>query len=189
MATVRSGSRCALVVVDVQAGVVASAWDRDRIVGNVALAVSRARHAGVPVIWVQHDDEELAHGSQAWQWVAELAPRAGEPVVRKHFNSAFEDTPLEAILARHSVAHLVLAGAATNWCIRATAYAALDRGYDLTLLADAHTTGSVELGNGRRIDARDRVDDLNVAVRWLAYPGRRNATATAGEVEFRADAG
>lgn len=186
MATVRSGKRCALLVVDVQQDVVATAWDRDRVVGNVAHAVARAREAGVPVLWVQHDDDELVHGSPAWQWVPELDPRAGEVAVRKHFNSAFEQTSLEESLERLGIAHLVLAGAATNWCIRATAYAALERGYDLTLLEDAHTTRSVDLADGRRIDAEGMVDDLNLAMRWLAYPGRRSAVAPAARVDFGA---
>jgi nicotinamidase-related amidase len=176
--------RSALMVVDVQAGVVASAWDRDRVVGNVALAVARARDAGVPVIWVQHNDSELPRGSPAWQWVPELDPRPTETVVHKSFNSAFEQTELASMLERERVNHLVLAGAATNWCIRATAYAAMDRGYNLTLLEDAHTTESIEFADGRSIHARDIVDDLNVSVRWLTYPGRVNGTACAGNVDF-----
>lgn len=182
MATVRPGLRRVLVVVDVQNDVVATAWDRDRIVGNVAHVVQRARDAGTPVVWVQHQDDELVPGSPGWQWVPELAPAAGETLIHKRFNSSFEDTPLEATLAALGATHLVLAGAATNWCIRATAYAALERGYDLTLVGDAHTTVNSDLPDGRRVEARQAVDDLNLAMRWLAYPGRRNAVATAADV-------
>ncbi|MBE2243767.1 MAG: isochorismatase family protein [Burkholderiaceae bacterium] len=78
----------------------------------------------------------------------------------------------------------MLAGAATNWCIRATACAALDRGYDVTLIGDAHTTQSMELGNGVRIEASHLIPELNTAMTWLTYPGRRNATAAAEEVDF-----
>ena len=53
---------------------------------------------------------------------------------------AAEDTALEATLAARGVSHVVLAGAESAWCIRATAYGALERGYDLTLIDDAHTT-------------------------------------------------
>ena len=178
------GICAALMVVDVQAGVVAAAWDRDRIVANVALAVTRARDADVPVIWVQHNDGDLPRGSPAWQWVPELDPRPTEVIVHKSFNSAFEQTELAAVLQGQGVNHIVLAGAATNWCIRATAYAALDRGYNLTLLEDAHTTEPLELADGRRIEARHFIDDLNVSVRWLTYPGRVNGVALASEVDF-----
>jgi len=183
MAT-RPGNASALLVVDVQVGVVASAWDRDRIVGNVALAVRRAREAGVPLVWVQHHDEELLRDSPEWQWVPELAPRDDEVRVHKRFNSAFEDTALLTELDRLQVSRIFLAGAATNWCIRATAYGALDRGFDVTVLGGAHTTEDMELESGRVVEARGVVDDFNVTMRWLAYPGRTNAVATAATAAF-----
>lgn len=186
MATVRDGRRTVLMVVDVQKGVVQGCWEADRVVANVARAVERARSAGVPVIWVQHADDELAEGSEAWQWAAPLAPAEGEVRIGKRHNSAFEDTALDGTLARLQATHVVLAGAATNWCIRATAYGALDRGYDLTLVGDAHTTGPIELGGGRVVAAADIVGELNAAMRWLSYPGRRNAVAGIDELDFAA---
>ena len=184
MATVRKGNKGVLLVVDVQVGVMSEAWEAPRIINNVSRAVERARAQGVPVIWVQHSDKDLPHGSPQWQWVPELAPAEGEPLIHKSFNSSFEQTALEEELARLGATHIALAGAATNWCIRATAYGALDRGYDLTLIKDAHTTGTIELDNGVRIEAESVVHDLNVAMNWLSYPGRTNGTATAEEVEF-----
>jgi len=189
MATIREGNRGVLLVVDVQVGVVREAWDAPRIVANVARAVARARAQGVPVIWVQHADEELVFGSPAWQWAPELAPAADELLIHKRFNSAFEETALEEHLARLGATHIVLAGAATNWCIRATAYGALDRGYDLTLVKDAHTTGTMEFEDGARIEAADIVRELNSAMTWLSYPGRTNGTASAEEIDFTAAGG
>ena len=180
----RSGSKSALLVVDVQVGVVADAWDRDRVVANVALAVRRAREAGLAIIWVQHHDEELKRNTAAWQWVAELEPRSEDLRVHKGYNSAFEGTELGSELDRLGVSRIFLAGAATNWCIRATAYSALERGFDVTLLSDAHTTKDMELAPGRLVEARSMVDDLNTAMRWLAYPGRVNAAVPAAEVAF-----
>lgn len=184
MASIRAGQQMALVVVDVQVGVVAEAWQAPRVVANLALAVARAREQGVPVVWVQHHDHNLPQGSAAWQWVPELAPAPGEPLIHKQFNSSFEQTTLEAELAARGVAHIVLAGAQTNWCIRATAYGALERGYDLTLLSDAHTTETLVMDDGARVEAEQAVHDLNIAMTWLSYPGRRNATAKAAEVAF-----
>ena len=112
--------------------------------------------------------------------------RAAHP---QALNSSFEQTSLEDELAKRGATHIALAGAATNWCIRATAYGALDRGYDLTLIKDAHTTGTMELDNGIRIEAARVVDELNVAMKWLSYPGRTNGTATAGEIDFATPGG
>lgn len=186
MATVREGSRGALLVVDVQAGVVRDAWDAPRIIANLSRVVERARAAGLPVIWVQHADEELAYGSPDWQWVPELVPAEGELRIHKQHNSAFEQTALEDALAELGASRIVLAGAATNWCIRATAHGALDRGYDLTLIEDAHTTETMAFADGTRIEAADLVRELNVAMTWLSYPGRSTTTATAEAVDLGA---
>ena len=184
MATVRTGNKTVLLVVDVQVGVVGGAWEHQRIIGNVARAVERARAAGVPVVWVQHSDEDLPFESSEWQWVPELQPGPDEPLVHKKFNSSFEETDLDNVLARLGATHVVLAGAATNWCIRATAYGALDRGYDLTLIKDAHTTDSLEFEDGTVIAAEHIITELNVGLRWVSYPGRSSSTATAEQVDF-----
>lgn len=160
------------------------AWDASRVIKNVSRAVERARAENVPVIWVQHTDQELPKESSQWQWVPELIPAEGETRVHKQFNSSFEQTNLQNELAALGVTHIVLAGAATNWCIRATAYGALERGYDVTLLSDAHTTETIQFESGVTIEAADVVQELNIAMQWLAYPGRKNGTACAEQVNF-----
>jgi nicotinamidase-related amidase len=189
MATVRADNKGVLVVVDVQVGVMREAWDAARIIGNVAHAVARARAQGVPVLWVQHTSDELPRGSAQWQWVPELVPAEGEPLIHKSYNSAFEQTTFEDELARLGATHIVLAGAETNWCIRATAYGALERGYDLTLIDDAHTATPIELDNGMPIEVAHVILDLNIAIKWLQYPGRTNGIASAAAVDFAAPGG
>jgi len=164
-------------------------WDSARIIKNVARVVERARADGVPVVWVQHSDEELPYESPQWQWVPELVPAEGEPLIHKKFNSSFEETELEEELAKLGATHVALAGAATNWCIRATAYGALDLGYDLTLVEDAHTTVTMDLDHGTKIEASNVVDELNVCMTWVSYPGRTNGTATAEQVDFATPGG
>ncbi len=186
MAVVREGSQEVLLVVDVQVGVMKNVWDAPRIIKNVGTAVAKARKQGVPVIWVQHADDELVYGSSDWQLVPELVVAEGEIQIYKQFNSSFEQTPLEEMLAQLGTTRIVLAGAATNWCIRATAYGALDRGYDLTLIKDAHTTETIEFEDGTRIEAGDIIRELNVAMTWLSYPGRTNSTAAVEDIDFTA---
>ena len=184
MATIREGNQGVLLVVDVQVGVMKAAWEAPRVIGNVARVVERARGQGVPVVWVQHASHELVRGSDAWQWVPELAPAVGEPLIHKGFNSSFEQTGLDDELARLGATHIALAGAMTNWCIRATAYGALERGYDVTLVKDAHTTETLDLGYGTQLEAASVVRDLNIAMTWLSYPGRTNGAATAEAIDF-----
>lgn len=186
MATIREGNQPVMMVVDVQVGVMNSVWDAARVIKNVGVAVDRARSQGVPVIWVQHADEELVYGSADWQLPPALAPLEGDARIYKKYNSSFEETNLDDLLAALGATHVVLAGAATNWCIRATAYGALDRGYDLTLVSDAHTTGAIELEGGATIAAEDIIRELNIGMTWVSYPGRTNGTAAAAEVDFAA---
>ncbi len=184
MATVREGSKSVLVVVDVQVRVMAGAWDAPRVIANIARAVERARSQGAPVLWVQHQNDEMPHGSPQWQWVPELRPAPGEPLIPKRFNSGFEESSLDAELGKLGATHITLAGAETNWCIRATAYGALERGYDLTLVKDGHTAIGMALDDGVSIEPPHVIDDLNIAMNWLEYPGRRNRTVAAAALDF-----
>ena len=184
MSTIRDGNRAALVVVDTQVGVVATAHNRDAVVGHIGELVAKARQGGVPVVWVQHEGEELVKGQPDWQIVPELQPASGEILVPKNFNSAFQKTSLAELLAKADVSHLMLCGAATNWCIRATAFSALDRGYDLTLAGDAHSTDSIELGPDRVIAAADIIAELNVGLNWVEFPGVKNQVRKTAEIGF-----
>jgi nicotinamidase-related amidase len=130
----------ALMVIDVQNGVVGAAHRRDAVVANIGTLVDRARGAGVPIVWVQHSDDDLERGSEAWQYVPELTRSESEPLVHKTFGDSFEATDLEDVLAAAGVGRLVVAGAQTDACIRSTIHGALTRGYDVTLVGDAHTT-------------------------------------------------
>ncbi|MFT3791246.1 MAG: cysteine hydrolase [Rudaea sp.] len=188
MATVREGNMSVMVVVDVQVGIMKEVWEAQRIIKNVSLAVERARSEAVPVIWVQHSNQELPEGSVQWQWVPELVPAEGELLIHKKYNSAFEQTPLDSELANLGVTHIVLAGVETNWCIRATAYGALDRGYDLTLVKDAHSAVSMQI-DGIAIEAESVIHELNIAMKWLEYPGLKNGVAGASDIKFAVSGG
>mgnify|MGYP000902839264 FL=1 len=130
----------ALLIVDVQNGVVSGAHNRGAVIDNINLLIAKARAKGVPIFWVQHFNKHMPIGSFAWELVPELLMESGDQRINKRFNSAFEETNLQEILVEGQITDIVLAGAQTNWCIRATAYAVLERGYDLTLIGDAHTT-------------------------------------------------
>lgn len=164
----------ALLVIDMQNGVVASAHDRDGVIRRIGALVGSARQRSVPVVWVQHADGELIRDSEAWQLVDGLQPEDDEAVVHKGYNDAFEDTTLAEVLQARNVRSLVVTGAQTEWCIRATLHGAIARGYDATLVADAHTTGDFS----EKIPATSIIELTNHYWRWHSAPGR-----TAGVVE------
>lgn len=160
----------ALIVIDVQVEVVKEAYERDSKIANMVTAVEKARAAGLPVIWVQ-DHESLPIGTDGWQIVSELTPLASDRLVGKIYRSSFEETNLEEILAELSIGHLYICGAETNNCVRHTCHAALERGYDVTLIADAHTTTGFEW-NGFVVDAARVIDEQNTNFYDNQMPGR-----------------
>ena len=174
----------ALVIVDVQRGVVAGAHERDAVVANIGEVLRRARAAGASVVWVQHsDDEHLVRGTEPWEYVDELVRDEDEPLVHKRYADAFEDTDLEERLAERGIGHLVVTGASTDECIRGTLHGALVRGYDATLVADAHTTEDPSQW-GLPVDAVGVIAHTNMYWSQASAPGREGGTVATADVAF-----
>jgi nicotinamidase-related amidase len=182
MATLENRPNTALLVVDVQNGVVEGTPRRDDVVANVANLVDKAREKQVPVVWVQHNSEELPSGSDQWRIVSELAPDEAEPLVQKSYGDSFEATDLERILGDLGVGRLVVAGAQSDACIRSTLHGALVRGYDATLVSDAHTTE--DLTEWGAPPPEQVIAHTNLYWSFEEAPGRTAGTVKTAEVDF-----
>jgi len=182
MTTLEGRPNTALLVVDVQVGVVAGAHERDAVVGNVGGLVDRARRERVPVVWVQHSDEGLVRGSDEWQLVPELVPLEAEPLVQKNYGDSFEDTDLEDVLSEQAVGRLVVVGAQTDACVRSTLHGALVRGYDTTLVSDAHTTEDLTAWGAPPPD--QVISHTNMYWSFQSAPGRTAGTVATADVDF-----
>jgi nicotinamidase-related amidase len=180
MTTLADRPEQALLVIDVQKGVVHDAVDRDGVVERIGSLVDRARAGGVPVVWVQHREPEMPIGSEYWELWPGLSIADGEPRVDKEYRNSFEGTDLEDVLAGLRVGHVVICGAQTNNCIRHTLHGALDRGYDVTLVEDAHTTSDARWDSGV-IPAQSMIDEQNMSSHQYDLPGRRCTLVTAAE--------
>ena len=182
MTTLDNRPKSALLVVDVQNGIVAEAHDRDTVVANVASLVDRARSAGVDVVWVQHNSEELVSDTDSWQIVPELARDPAEPLVQKEYPDSFEDTALEDVLAERGVGRLFVSGAQTDECIRSTLHGAIARGYDAVLVSDAHTTEDLSSYGAPPPDKV--IAHTNLYWQYHRAPGREAGTVETAEVDF-----
>jgi nicotinamidase-related amidase len=182
MTTLQNRPHTALLVVDVQNGVVGGAHARDSVVANVASLVDKARQEHVPVVWVQHNDEGLERGSDDWRIVPELKPDDTEPLIEKSYGDSFEDTTLEKVLADLEVGRLVVAGAESDACIRCTLHGAFVRGYDATLVGDAHTTGDRSEWGAPPPD--QVIAHTNLYWKYQTAPGRTAGTVETKDVEF-----
>jgi nicotinamidase-related amidase len=182
MATLENRPNTALLVIDVQNGVVEGAHDRDAVVANVGDLVEKARRERVPVVWVQHSDEQLARGSDEWRIVPELTPGEAEPLVEKNYGDSFEDTHLETVLSSLGVGRLVVVGAQTDACVRSTLHGAFVRGYDAMLVSDAHTTEDQTAWGAPPPD--EVIAHTNLYWTHQAAPGRTAGTVATSDVEF-----
>jgi nicotinamidase-related amidase len=172
----------ALLVIDVQNDVVADAHNRDGVIANIAVLVDEARAADVPVIWVQHSDDNMPQDSDGWQYVPELKRQESEPLIHKHYGDSFEATDLEAVLAEREVGRLIVSGAQTDACIRSTLHGAIVRGYDATLVSDAHTTEDLTQWGAPTPDKV--IAHTNLYWDQQTAPGRRGGTVTTDSVDF-----
>jgi nicotinamidase-related amidase len=175
-------SSTALLVIDLQAGVVRGCFDARGVLERTAVLVDRARASGTPVIWVQ-DHDDFAADSPEWQLTAPLERVPGEPLVGKTYRDSFADTDLADVLSALQVRHLVVAGAQSDYCLRTTTQAAAVRGFDVTLVSDAHTTTDAE-HDGVVVTGEQIVAHTNMYFAGLRYPGQRFATARHDRVEF-----
>jgi nicotinamidase-related amidase len=182
MTTLENRPNTALLVIDVQNGVVDGAHERDAVVANVGSLVERARQEEVPVVWVQHNDDNLAKGSEDWQLVPELSRDEAEPLVHKSYADSFEETTLEDVLSGLDVGRLVVVGAQTDECIRSTLHGAIVRGYDATLVGDAHTTEDQSEWGAPTPDKV--IAHTNLYWKYHQAPGRTAGTVSTKEVDF-----
>ena len=182
MTTLQNRPNTALLIVDVQNRVVEGTHQRDVVVANIGSLVEKARREQIPVVWVQHSDEQLARGSDDWRIVPELAPDDAEPHVEKHYGDSFEDTTLENVLSGLGVGRLVVAGAQTDACIRSTLHGALVRGYDATLVSDAHTTEDLTPWGAPPPD--QVIAHTNLYWSDQTAPGRTAGTVETKDVDF-----
>jgi nicotinamidase-related amidase len=180
--TLENRPNSALLVVDVQNGVVEEAHQRDTVVDNIGALVDKARREGVPVVWVRHQSDHLAKGSDLWRIVPELTPAEGEPLVEKTYGDSFEDTTLESVLSDLGVGRLVVVGAETDACVRSTIHGAFVRGYDTTLVGDAHTTNDQSAWGAPPPD--QVIAHTNLYWADQTAPGRTAATVETKAVDF-----
>jgi len=182
MSTLENRPNTALLIVDAQNGVVHGAPRRDEVVANVSSLVQKARAADAPVVWVQHNSDELETGGEEWRIVPELAPEEAEPLVQKRYGDSFEATDLESVLSGLGVGRLVVVGAQSDACIRSTLHGAFVRGYDTTLVSDAHTTE--DLTEWGAPPPEQVISHTNLYWSFESAPGRTAGTVKTEEVDF-----
>jgi nicotinamidase-related amidase len=182
MTTLENRPNTAVLVIDVQNGVVSRAYNRDAVVASIGELVGKAREQGVPVVWVQHSSNDLPKGAETWRIVPELDPREAEPLIEKRYGDAFEETSLEDLLAGLGVGRLIICGAQTDACIRSTLHGGVVRGYDAILVGDAHTTE--DLTKWGAPPPGQVIAHTNLYWKFHTAPGRTASVIDTRDVDF-----
>ena len=134
----------AVLVIDVQQGLCEGehdAHDSQAVIARINRVTAKARAAGAPVMFVQHEAAGyLDFGSREWQLADGLCVEANDIRVRKTTPDSFHRTDLESLLQSHGVTDLIVCGMHTEFCVDTTTRRALALGYPVVLVGDAHTT-------------------------------------------------
>ena len=135
----------ALLVIDVQQGLCDGAtppFELDEVIARINAVAAKARVAGAPVIFIQHEGTSgyLEHGTPGWQLHRAVRVEPSDLKLRKSATDSFHRTELQALLEHHGVTELVVCGLHTEFCVDTTVRRALALGYPVVLVADAHTS-------------------------------------------------
>ena len=136
-------SNTALLIIDVQMGMFfegESVYGGDNLLKTLVGLIDKAHRADVPVVYVQHNDEEFVEGGPAWPIHPSIAPIAGDVIVQKHTPDSFHETNLRDELEKMGIRKLVVGGLQTEYCVDTTCRRAFSLGYDVTLVEDGHST-------------------------------------------------
>ena len=182
MTTLENRPNAALLVVDVQNGVVSGNYERDAVVANIERIVDKARKEQIRVVWIQDSGEQRALGSDPWKIVSELTPIDTEPHVDKKYGDSFEDTELESVLSDLGVGRIFVVGAQTDACIRSTLHGAFVRGYDTILVSDAHTTEDQTAWGAP--PPEQVIAHTNLYWTYQAAPGRKAQVVKTEDLDF-----
>ncbi|WP_427184032.1 cysteine hydrolase family protein [Bordetella bronchialis] len=173
----------ALLIIDVQQGLFAPSprpADAAAVIARINALAARARVAGVPVVFVQHEGKSLAPDTPAWALAEGLHAEAADHRIRKSASDAFLRTGLSALLDAHAATHLAVCGYASEFCVDSTVRRAAALGYDVTLAADAHTTHDQPHADAALIRAHH-----NATLSSLGSYGVRIEALPAEQIVFR----
>ncbi|EHQ24381.1 cysteine hydrolase family protein [Mucilaginibacter paludis] len=155
----------ALLIMDMQAGIIGMLPDAKSLTQNVAEAIAHARTKKIPVIFVtigfREGAPEISMNNKSFaaskarfgtvdiaQFMKipnDIAPQPGEVTVVKRRVSAFTGSDLEVILRAFGTQHIILTGIATSGVVLSTLREAADKDYRITVLADCCADGDEEV--------------------------------------------
>ena len=134
-------------------------------INRINLVTAKARAAGAPVIFVQHESDSryLARDSEEWQLADGLTVVPEDLKIRKTTPDSFLRTDLEPLLRSLGIKTVVICGMHTEFCVDTTTRRALALGFPVTLVADAHTSAGNSAITAPQVIAHHTATLVNIA--------------------------
>ena len=185
MSDTHTHSRTALLVMDVQAGIVNRLAQASDILTPISRAIAAARAASLPVIYVvvgfRPGYPEVSPRNKSFSTFKErplpdteipaaIAPQPTDIVVTKRRVSAFSGSDLELVLRAQGIAHLVLCGISTSGVVLSTLREAADKDYELMVLADGCLDPDEEVQRVLLSKVFPRQADVVRVAEWATHP-------------------
>ena len=135
----------ALLIIDVQQALCAGEYECfeiARVIATINDLSQRARDAGVPVVLIQHEEQDgpFVRGADGWQLAKGLLTSTTDLRVNKTTGNSFYQTDLGKLLPSEDFERLIICGLQTDYCVNATVRSAHELGYDVVVAGDAHST-------------------------------------------------
>jgi nicotinamidase-related amidase len=158
----------AVLVIDVQQGLCegeGAAFDCEGTIARINRVTQKARAAGVPVIFIQHESTSkyLEYGSAAWQLANGLEVQPTDLRVRKTTPDSFLGTNLESILRDRGIGRVVVCGMHSEFCVDTTTRRALALGFPVLLISDAHTSAGNAAISAQQVIAHHNATLTNIS--------------------------
>jgi nicotinamidase-related amidase len=172
-------TKIALLIIDVQNGMFSAdnpVYNGTKLVHNVKMLISAARSNNTPIYYIQHNapaGKPLEYGSKGWEIHSEIPPAEKDVIVQKNTPDSFFNTNLDEELKKQKITQLILTGIQSEACVDTTCRRAFSMGYDVTLVADTHSTWDSEV-----ITAQQIINHHNQVLRWFAN------VVVANEIDF-----
>ncbi|MFS0690603.1 cysteine hydrolase family protein [Sporosarcina sp. 179-K 8C2 HS] len=162
--------KTALVIIDVQNAMFMEeypVYQGEVLIRNIKDLLAKARSNKTPIFFIQHNEavgQPLENGTFGWGIHPEIAPAEQDSIIQKTTPDSFHETDFEEQLKQQKIEHLVLAGIQTDICVDTTCRRAFSMGYDVTLVADAHSTW-----NSGSLSAQQIIDHHNEVLKWFSH--------------------
>lgn len=135
--------KSALLVIDMQLGPIWNTYKKEETFKVIQQMISKAEAEGVDIFYIQYEDPKndmLKKGTPFWQFAPGITPREKDVIIQKNAADSFYETKLHEELQNRRITHLTVVGVRTEYCVDTTCRRALSLGYQVTLIAEGHTT-------------------------------------------------